>query len=271
MSILVLSAIGIIGLLAAYSQVPSNNKDWEVGFEIFPETKISKDQTNVEIKNIRDWNYSQTDIISKDYIDRTYNIDNLERVWFLVEPFSKWDGIAHTYFVFDFTDQEAISFSIEARREKGEEYFAALGAVNQYELIYMWGTERDFTGRRIYKDDADVYMYPLNIQKVSGQKLFLELARSTEELRNNPKFYNTLTSNCTNNLAKSANNVKAGTIPFNIAQILPGYSDEFLYGLDYIPTNESLDKVREKYYITDIVNEVYTDPNFSSLLRERIK
>jgi hypothetical protein len=134
----------------------------------------------------------------------------------------------------------------------------------------MWGTERDFTGRRIYKDNADVYMYPLNIEKESGRKLFLELAKSTEELRNNPQFYNTLTSNCTNNLANHANSVKAGSIPLHYAQYFPGYSDSLLYDLEYIPTDQSLRDIRSKYYITEIVKEIYTNDKFSEMLRSAI-
>lgn len=251
-------------------QSASNNRNWEVGFEIFPEVEISKDKDEVNIKYIRDWNYSETDIISKDYIDRSYKLENLERVWFLVEPFSKWDGIAHTYFVFDFTDQEPISFSIEARREKEETYSALMGAFNKYDLIYMWGTERDFTGRRAYKDNADIYMYPLDIKKETGQKFFLELAKETEKLRQNPKFYNTLTSNCTNNLAKMANKVNEGSIPFHYAQLLPGYSDEFLYKLEFISNDKPLEELKKKYYITDLVKKYYLDENFSEKLRENL-
>lgn len=268
---LILTVLVILfGGIYTYTQSPSNNRNWEVGFEVLPEVEISESQSEIHIKNIRNWNYSKTDIVSQEYIAQTYKLENLEKVWFLVEPFSKWDGIAHTYFVFDFTDQEPISFSIEARREKGETYSAAIGTLNKYELIYMWGTERDFTGRRAYKDNADIYMYPLDIKKETGQKLFLELAKSTEDLRNNPQFYNTLTSNCTNNLAKIANKVNPDSIPFHYAQLVPGYSDEFLYELEFISNNKPLSELKEKYYITEIVKENYLEENFSQKLREEL-
>ncbi len=268
--ILILIVFVLVAFIATYARKPTNIRDWEVGMGKFPEIQISGDGKNITIKNLRNYNYSKEGIISQDYLEKTYNLDNLEKVWFLIEPFSFWDGIAHTYFIFDFTDQEPIAFSVEARRVKGSKYNAFAGIFNQYELIYTWGTEHDFTGRRIYKDNGNVYMYPLKVNKDFAQKLFLESAKSTEELRNNPRFYNTITSNCTNNLAKIANEVKPGSIPFHYALYFPGYSPKLLYNLGYFDSNLSFDELKEKSYISNIVNKIYNDPNFTQELRENL-
>lgn len=80
-------------------------------------------------------------------------MQRLERVWFVEEPFTiapfySFEGVAHTYFVFDFQDQQPVAVSVESRRERGEGYDSIHGLFNEYELMYIWGTERDFTGRR---------------------------------------------------------------------------------------------------------------------------
>lgn len=247
---------------------PSQNRNWEVGLEKL--SKISIENNLIKIENLRDYKYDVGQITSFDYLNRTVNIDEIEKVWFVLEPFTKFDGVAHTYFVFDFKNEEPIIISVEARREKGEDFSAFLGTFNKFELIYLWGTEKDLTLRRILVEDSKVYMYPLNISQNGSKQLFLQLATTTQSLENQPRFYNTLTSNCTNELAKAANKVKKNAIPFNLALFMPGYSDELLYKLGYIPNNIPFKEVTKKYYISDIAKELSNEESFSEKLRLRL-
>jgi hypothetical protein len=84
----------------------------------------------------------------------------------------------------------------------------------------------------------------------SARKLFLHLAEASRKMETEPRFYNTLTSNCTNELAKVANTAQPGSIPLNIALIFPGYSDNVLYDLGFIPNDAPLEVVRQKHAIT---------------------
>ena len=113
-------------------------------------------------------------------------------------------------------------------------------------------------------------MYPLDIPIDAAQRLFLNLAEVSQQLESQPRFYNSLTSNCTNELAKAANMVRPGTIPPNIALVLPGYADKVLYDLGFIPHDQPLEEVRRKYYVSDIVKATYEQPDFSSLLRSQL-
>lgn len=258
----------VIVLVFFLSIKPSNTRDWESEFAVLPNVTIEGDV--ITIANIRDWRYSEQEILSKNYINRTFNITDLERVWFLIEPFGKWDGVAHTYFVFDFKNQDPITFSIEARREKGEDYSAFLGLFKKFELIYMWGTEQDFTLRRVVLQKNSVHMYPMTISSEFQRSLFMELAKATQKLETTPRFYNTVTSNCTNNLAYHANTISPGVAPFHYARFLTGYSGQYVYDLGYIPKDKSYEEIKAQYYINTIVNEMYTEENFSELLRERL-
>lgn len=246
----------------------SNDRDWEVGFESLPSIKVIDNQ--ITVKNLRDFKYQPDKVIAWDYTEQTVDINKLKQVWFIVEPFSKWEGVAHTYFVFDFEDQDdPIAVSIEARREKGENYNVVLGGLNNYELIYIWGKESDLTLRRALIDKQKLYMYPLTFKTDTGaERLFMQLIQSTQQLEDHPRFYNTLTSNCTNELAKAANNIQPGTIPLDIAYLLPGYSDELLYRLGYIPNDQPLEEVSKKYYLNDYINNLSSYENFSTKLRE---
>lgn len=255
-------------------QKPSNTRDWELGFEVLP--KISIDGPIISVKNIRDYNYLENKAFTKSYQNQTYNIEEIEKVWFLfepfvVKPFAGFGGVAHTYFVFDFKNKAPVAVSVEARREKNEKYDAFSGIFNQYELIYIWGTEQDETVKRVISEDNKLFMYPLKISNQGARSLFVELAKKTKLLEENPQFYNTFVSNCTNELAKNADKVKKGAIPFNIALFLPGYSVEELYRLGYLPNDVPLDKLKEKYYISNIIKEIYKEKDFSKKLREKLE
>ena len=110
-------------------------------------------------------------------------------------------------------------------------------------------------------------MFPLITSDNFDKKLFMELVYKTQDLYQHPRFYNTVTSNCTNNLADFANDVKSGTVPFHYSRYLTGYSGEFLYDLGYIPHDKSYEEIRSEYYINDFVNENYMNDNFSEKLR----
>jgi hypothetical protein len=51
---------------------------------------------------------------------------------------------------------------------------------------------------------------------------------------------------------------------------LPGYSDQELYKLGYIPTNLPFDQIKQKYYISDLVQRYANDDNFSEELRGQL-
>ena len=252
---------------------PSNQRDWAYGMETLPH--ITMDGSLVNVQHVRDFRWGVDAPRSSDYVDRSFDVQRLERVWFVEEPFTMapfygFEGVAHTYFVFDFQDQSPVAISVESRRERGEGYDSIHGVFNEYELIYIWGTEQDLTGRRAVLERNQLYMYPLVGSMDSARRLFLDLAEVSQQLETQPRFYNTLSSNCTNELAKVANLAQPGAIPLNIALIFPGYADSLLYDLGFIPNDAPLDAVRQRYAITDTVAATVDQPDFSRLLRQRL-
>lgn len=258
--------ITLIFIGVFWSIQPSNNRQWETGMEKIAHIEINQDQLIVQ--NLRNFQYDQSGIINFDYLTQEYQFSDISQVWLVVEPFTQHRQIAHTYFIFDFHHQSPIAISVESRREKDEDYHPVLGAFKKYELIYIWSTETDQTIRRVALENNQLYMYPLQISSSAAAKLLRQLAETTQQLETTPRFYNTLTSNCTNELAKAANQVKPNSVPWNWAYIFPGYSAEELYKLKLIPTDQPLDKITERYTIHPIVAQIYQQPNFSELLRQ---
>lgn len=266
-----LAILGIALILLTYIFIikkPTNNGNWEVGMERLPHIAIEGNRINAE--GVRDFRYDNKGATSSGYISKSIDVTKLSKVWFVVEPFSKWGGVAHTYFVFDFTDQDPLLISVEARREKGQKYSVYTGTLNQFTLIYLWGTEKDETISRVVVENNKLYMYPLNISQTGAQNLLLQMAKASQDLETQPRFYNTFLSNCTNELAKAANKAKANAIPWNIALFLPGYAPSILYKLGYISNERSLEETMSRYYISDTVKKIYKDDNFSAELRNSL-
>lgn len=266
LAILISSLIFIYGMLK-----PSHHRNWVTGFQKLAHIEVGKDE--IKIENIRDFNLETKQF---SYGETTVNPNHIVRTWFMYEPFviqpiTNFKGIAHTYFVFDFSDHAPIAVSVEARREKDENYSAYKGLINKYELLYIWGTERDETVRRVVDEKNDLYMFPLKLSSTNQKKLFMQLVKSSQDLENQPRFYNSLLSNCTNELAKVANTIQKDAIPFDKALFFPGYSDSLLYKLGYFPNDVSLEQLKKNVYVSDFIKKHYKDSDFTQTLRTFLK
>jgi hypothetical protein len=210
-----------------------SDRDWDNTVKVLPSIKVNKDI--VEVKNLRDIVYEGKDKISTiSYYDDTFDTRKIKDVYFLLNPFVGHPSFAHTFFVFDFGAGKSVSVSVEARKEVGETYSTIKGLLNNFEVAILWGSERDFVARRSVYFDESLYRYKLDISTTTAKNLFIDLANETNNTQLTPRFYNTLTENCTNILADSANRVNEGSIPWTSARIFTGFADRELYDLGLI-------------------------------------
>jgi hypothetical protein len=52
------------------------------------------------------------------YYDQKININDIDSLYYIIEPFSQYDGPAHTMFSFGLKNGEYIVISAEIRKEK---------------------------------------------------------------------------------------------------------------------------------------------------------
>jgi hypothetical protein len=253
----ILIVIIVTAFIYAILQKPSLDKNWQEDSKILPNITILENNEFVTIKNIRDWRYAPDEILSTNYYEETFDINKLSKTHLLFNPFGRWDGIGHSFFVFEFEDGKEVSISIEARREEGEPYKVELGLLNQYEIWYAIGSSADFLARRAIYHQEDLYLYPLLITATSSKALFLDMISIAKRLETKPDFYNTLTSNCTNLLAESANRVKEGVIPWHYSRIFTGFADNQLYDLKLIPHDKPFKEIYENAKIDEKITEMY--------------
>jgi hypothetical protein len=243
-----------------YSKQPSNTRDWRPEFErLAYSIENSSDPLQVKLVNARSFfNDSLT------WFNTTLDLSKIQTIYFLVEPFDKWDAVAHTFLLIDFENQ-SIGFSVEARRENNETYGAIKGLFRTFEIIYIWGTQDDVLKRRAQA--YSVFMYPLNLTSEQKIRLVQGLLHSTNQLKDKPQFYHTISSTCTTHLASIAHTINNSAVPYNIAWNLPGKSDQFLYeqGLLAIASAPLVSR-----YTFDVSPTIRTTSDYTQLIRQQV-
>ncbi|HUF11279.1 MAG TPA: DUF4105 domain-containing protein [Rhodothermales bacterium] len=261
----VVVSFAIAWLLLVLVVRPSNERDWERDQERLATAELDGDR--VTIRNIRNFTYRSTTDYDPAWYDRTFDLGSLDRAWFVVEPFGSFEGAAHTFVTFGFSDRDFLAISIEIRKEKGEQFSALAGLFRQYEIMYVIGDERDLIGLRTNHRRDEVFLYPVRATTEQIQAMFIGMLKRANELAGTPEFYNTLVNTCTTNLVRHVNDITPGRIPPSPAILFPGYSDRLAFDLGLIDTDLPFEQLRERYRINDLAIEHADAPDFSHRIR----
>ena len=239
-------AAALLVLLAAGAAVaartPRLDRDWVEHLAVLPTVDMLAE--GFSVAPATDWSYDAQGPTRKDTVAFGADYADLRNVWFVLEPQPGGEYAAHTLVLFEFAGDRIVGVTVEARREEGEPYDPLRGLFNQYEQSYIWSTAKELLNRRAVFLEKEVYVYPLRLTPQQEQGFLRAVLRQTRRLAATPRFYNTLTSNCTNELAKSAG------LGWHYSWVLTGYSPQRLFALGLIP-GEDLSAVRRKARIDD--------------------
>ena len=264
LSVAALLLLGVVALLAG--RRPSNERAWIPEQAVLPSVRFEGNR--VHVRNVRDFTFRSATDFTPGYRDRTYDLDRLERVWFVLSPFNRdWRGPAHAFLSFGFSDGQYVSLSVEARREVGEAYSVVKGALREYEIMYVVGEERDLIGLRAVAWDDPVYLYPVRATPEQARELFVRMLRRAHELESRPEFYNTFLNNCTTSILDPVDRIAPGRIPFGWEVLLPGYSDQLAHERGLLDTDLPLEQAREAFRINERAKAAAGDPAFSTRIR----
>ena len=270
-SLAVLVAVLAVGLLFAYVHVaerPSNARNWAPDQRVLPHAVFGGN--SVTIHNVRNFVYRTASDYDERRETRTYDLNKLDKAWFIVERFGAEPvtapGIAHTFMTFGFGGDH-VAVSIEIRKEEGERFSALQGLLRQYELMYVIADERDVIGLRTNIRRDPVYMYPVTATPEQLRKLFVDMLLRANSIERKPEFYNTLTNNCTTSIVDHVNTI-APLIPFSYRIVLPAFSDELAYDLGLIPADRPFDAVRAAHRIDLEAQKHPVDDGYSQRIRQ---
>ena len=221
-----IALIGALGAMAPITDPPRKQRDW---YPYLARTShVEMAAGSFYVTPVSDWSYARGGPTAETYTATGYRFDELRNVWFMLEPQPGSQLAAHTLPLFEFDGGRMLGLTIEARRERNEGYDPIAGVFNAYELDYHWATARDLLTRRVVMLGHEVFIYPIAIDDEEKRTLLERLLALTDRLEREPRYYNTITSNCTNELAKAAG------FHWAPAFVLTGRSDEYLHRIGLI-------------------------------------
>jgi len=244
----------------------SNDRDWQPDVAVLPSAAVDGDR--VTVRNIRNFAYRSETDYTPAYYDRTFDLRKLEGVD-LVAVYWMGPAVAHAILSFRFADSDPLAISIETRKEKGEGYSTVRGFFRQYEIFYVVADERDVIRLRTnYRRDPpeDVYVYPVKGTRENARRLFLEYIRQINALKTQPRFYNTLTSNCTIDIWYNTL-VNAEHLPFSWKILASGYLPEYLYAAGRLDTSLPFDELQRRVHVNARAQAADAAEDFSRRIR----
>jgi hypothetical protein len=263
--------IGLLVIVMAWQLLkkPAIEADWQTQLAVPSIAEFNGDL--VTVRNVRNFRYSPTEAdVHPDYYDRTYNLNEIKKVWYVTEPFNGQEYAAHTFLSFEFNNGDFLAITIEARKTKDQKYNIFKGIFRTYPLMYIAADERDILLLRTNLRKDNVYVYPVKLSKPENSRLLLvDMLERMNEIVEKPVWYNTFTANCTSSIAYHVNRISSGRVPaLSWGLWLTGYADELALEKGLIDTDLPIEEARKKYLVTPRSQEIGDVENYSKLIRQ---
>ena len=98
------------------------------------------------------------------------------------------------------------------------------------------------------------------------RSLFLGYVGEANALVDAPRFYNTVTVNCTTLVYQMMKRI-VGHLPLDYRLLLSGYLPEYVYSVHGLNHDYSIEELKARGYITERARESDRSPNFSADIR----
>jgi hypothetical protein len=243
----------------------SNDKNWAA--DVAHGITGTIDGDRLSVRDLRNFSWRTEADYTERWEQRTYDLSKLRSLdLFLVY----WMGpsIAHTIMSFGFDDERYLDFSIELRRTQNDQYSAIAGFFKTHELVYIGADERDLMTLRKVRNEQ-IQLYRLRTPPERARALLVEYIEQANDLAARPRFYNTLTTNCTTTIFGMMRAVTS-SIPFDWRTILTGHLSSYLYEHGAVDTRIPLEELRRRADVTSRVDASLSEVEFSSQLRESV-
>ena len=245
---------------------PSNRRSWLD--DVAQMTTGEVDGNRVTLRNVRNFEWRKNNDYTQRWETRHYDLDRMSSLDMIV---SYWTvpAIAHMLISFGFEDGEHVVFSVEIRREKDEKYSEIGGFFKEFELSIIAADERDVIRVRTNVRGEDAYLYRVRLATPAIRSLFLGYIEQANALVASPRFYNTLTVNCTTLVYHMMQRI-VGYLPLNYRLILTGYLPEYVYRVGGLDGRFSLAELRAFGRITERAKSADRSQSFSTDIRRGI-
>jgi hypothetical protein len=243
---------------------PSHDRAWADDVARMVTGKV--DGSVVTLDQVRNFDWRSDTDYTQRWEARSYDLNQLRSVDVAM---SYWMGpaIAHTLVSFGFADGRYLTFSIEIRKERTESFDGLAGFFKKYETVLIAADERDILRVRTNARGEDMYLYRLKIPPAAMRSLFLSYLDEGAQLKREPRFYNTLTANCTTIIFEMARRIDPG-LPLDWRLLASGYLDRYMYDIGALAGEGDFATLRQKAHITGRALAANNAANFSAAIRD---
>ena len=245
---------------------PSNERIWEDDVAQMTSGKVEGDL--VTLFNVRNFDWHSETQYTPRWETRQYDLSQLQSVDMLT---SHWgmDAIAHVLVSFGFNDGQFVTFSVEIRKKKGQKFSEIAGFFKQYELSILATDERDAVAVRPNVRGEDTFLYRIDMPADIRRALFLSYIDQANQLIEQPRFYNTVTANCTTMVFSMMQHISGG-LPLDSRLLLTGYLPSYIKELDGLTSGFDLTQLRNAGRITERSKHAPLNENYSKIIRQGV-
>ena len=244
---------------------PSNAADWQPDVAQLASAEINGDE--VTLRNVRNCDYRTEHDYTPRWDTRTVRLSQITGIDIAI---NYWGSpyMAHPIASFQFADAPPVCFSIETRKKAGQTYSAIGGLYRQFALIYIAADERDVIRVRTnYRHGEDIYLYRTTATPAQARERFLEYVRSVNQIRDHPRWYNAITTNCTTSIRDQ--HPSAERLPWDWRILVNGKGDELMYERHTIATaGLPFAELKKRALINPAAQAANDSPDFSARIRE---
>ncbi len=268
------TAVGILAFTLAFGGLltwwhgiePSNDRVWADDVAQIATGEIEGNR--VTLHHVRNFEWRSNTDYTQRWETRSYELDRLNSVDMIM---SYWTvpAIAHMLISFGFDDGEPVAFSVEIRRAKTESFSEIGGFFKEFELSIIAADERDVIHVRTNVRGEDAYLYRIHMPASAMRSLFLAYVDEANSLPRTPRFYNTITVNCTTLVYHMMKRI-VGYLPLSYRLILSGYLPDYVYQVGGLDQRHTLEELRTLGHITERARIAGRSGTFSADIRKGI-
>lgn len=273
-SLAALVGIGVqlAGLLAWWRRlVPQKDRDWAEDVAHLATGRVTGKR--LTLHHVRHFDWQTRDTARGGWERRVYDLERLSTVDLIVSSWGR-PGIAHVLISFGFAGDDGsvddfVAFSVEVRRASHERFSEIGGFFKQYELAIIAADERDAVRLRSNVRGERVTLYHVTLSAQARRRLLLALVASANDLAREPRFYHTVTANCTTLVFVMMRQIIEG-LPLDHRLLLSGLLPGYVHEHGGLVDGYRLGELRRLGDITERAAQAHDAPDFSRRIRRGV-
>ncbi|TFH87309.1 DUF4105 domain-containing protein [Billgrantia azerbaijanica] len=260
--------LGLMTLLMTwwFRLTPTHDRPWADDVAHLATGRVEGER--VTLDHVRCFAWQTRERAAVRWEPRHYDLARLDSVDLIISNWGR-PGIAHVMVSFGFGGETFVVFSVEVRRQKGERFSEFGGFFRQYELAIVAADERDAVRLRSNVRGETVWLYRLDMSRHAIRSLLLAYVAEANRLARTPRFYNTITGNCTTLVFAMARRLGA-VLPLDHRLLLTGRLPEYAYRVGGLWPGHALDELTRRGNIVARARAADDDPAFSQRIREGV-